>query len=353
MTLSAPLFAHAEPAKPEVKLGVGYSYLELDRTKFSTVTDFFVTSVIGHEENHDGRFDGYRLTGEITGLLPGRLGAFDTSFGVKGFYSAYSKDQNSRCAWNAFRDCAFLPFFDPDVTQIDLSGGFFSDWRTRTSRHVDHYGGAIEVRLDRGTVVQGGLKDAPQPVPSPFQVRFGLAARRLDQKLDLISTDVGVTADPVTLNEVLDATYFGGYAGFTASRELFPSTRLIFSTDAGLYHAQADYQGRYTATASLGGGPRASSIALSTDKPAFIGAINLELERELGWAKIALFAEGEWISYVPAVRYNETDLATPVASGLKPGSTIFDLTGRQNGTALGESTALTYTVGAKVSIPLR
>ncbi len=72
--------------------------------------------------------------------------------------------------------------------------------------------------------------------------------------------------------------------------------------------------------------------------------MNLALERDIGTATLALFGEAEWISYVPKVLYNDTDLN---------GGVPFDIVGAQNGTALGDGTALSYTVGARLSIPLR
>ena len=47
---------------------------------------------------------------------------------------------------------------------------------------------------------------------------------------------------------------------------------------------------------------------------------------------------------MPKVLYNDTDLN---------GGVPFDVVGFQNGTVLGEGSALSYTVGARLSMPLQ
>ena len=218
-----------------------------------------------------------------------------------------------------------------------------------------HWGAAVEIDLSRlsGAAAPslkdapGSLKDAPVAVaaePVPFQWRAGLAVRRLDQKTALISVDRGFTQDPVTLNDTLDATYYGGYIGFTTWKPLGAGLRLKLGGETGLYYTDADYKGAYTASASLGDdSPIAQSVTLSDNAPAFIGLLNLTLERDFGPATLGLFGEAEWISYVPKVLYNDTDLN---------GGVPFDIVGAQNGTELGNGSALSYTLGARLSIPL-
>ncbi len=352
--------AGAQQARPEVKLGIGWSMLHLDKTEFTAVTDFFVTETIDHVEDHDGELNGYRLSGEIAGLLPHMRGSWQIDTAVKGFYSRYEDEQNSRCTFTEDTDCAFFPLFDPNPEgrippsgsgkqdpgnyAPDLSGGFFSDWRTTTDREAVHWGVAVEWRFTRAMQQQVSLKDAPQPVASPFQWRVGLGARQLDQETSLTSVDFGPTADPVTLDDDLDTTYYGAYVGFTTARELGRGYRLSLSGETGLYYSDTDYHGRYTATDTLGGGPIAQSISLDDTSPAFIGLLNLSLEKQLTWGSVGLFGEAEWISHVPTVLHNDTD---------RNGGFPFDTIGNQDGTELGNSSAFTYTLGAKVSVPLR
>jgi hypothetical protein len=333
---------------PSINLGIGWSMLNINDVEFTAITDFFVTEVLDHQTNQDGELNGYRLTGELAGLMPHRRGNWLASFAVKGFYSRYEDSEQNRCVFTADTECVFFPLADPDTTDVfpDVSGGFFSDWLTDVDRTVVHWGAALEINLDRYAAPVYSLKDGPAPVEaSPFLWRAGLAVRRLDQELSLVSVDSGPTLDPVVLNEDLDTTYYGGYVGFTTWKPLDDGVRIKLSGETGIYYADAEYNGAYTATATLGdNAPIASSISLDDSAPAFIGLLNLALERDFGGVTLALFGEAEWISYVPKVLYNDTD----VNDGFP-----FDVTGTQDGTELGNGSALTYTLGARVSLPLQ
>jgi hypothetical protein len=161
--------------------------------------------------------------------------------------------------------------------------------------------------------------------------------------MHLFSVDRGPTADPVTLDDDLDTSYYGGYVGFHSVKEIGHVMRLKLSGETGLYYAHTDYEGAYSATASLGDdSPVNQSISLSDDAPAFIGLLHLLLERDFGRTTIGLFGEAEWLSYVPKVLYNDTDLN---------GGVPFDIVGTQDGTELGEGSAFAYTVGARLRFP--
>jgi hypothetical protein len=342
-----------ESDHPKFEVGIGWSFLHINDIEFTAVTDFFVTEVIDHQTDHDGELNGYKLTAGLTGLMAHRRGDWLASVGVKGFYSRYEDEEDGRCTFTAGTDCVFIPIVDPDPGIIDSSGGLFSDWFTSTDRSVTYWGAAVELSLTRysagGGLKDGGgsLKDAPAPVaePSPFTWKVGLGARRLDQQTDLFSEDLGPTLDPVTLSDDLDTTYYGAYVGFTTVKPIGGDFRLRLSGETGLYYADTEYFGAYTGSASLGTDqPVAESIALDDSRAAFIGTLNLSLEREVGWATVALFGEAEWLSYAPKVLYNDVDRA---------GGFPFDVNGTQDGTELGGGSALTYTLGARVSVPLR
>lgn len=360
--------AAAQTTPPTVSLGVGWSALHLDNTEFASVTDFFVTEVIGKTEDHDGQLNGARLSGEIAGLLSRSYGSWQGEAALKGFYSQYESDQSSRCAFSGTdTDCVFFPLFDPNPEgrdpegtgkkdpsnyAPDLSGGFFSDWRTQTEREATHWGVAVEWRFRRGEALPSlkdgtaaSLKDAPvAQQSSSFEWRTGLAFRKLDQKLKLTSTDLGPTADPVTLHDDLDSSYYGAYIGFGASRALGWGYRLSLSGETGLYYSDSKYDGKYTATDTLGGGPISQAISLSDDSPAFIGMLGVSLEKQVSFGTLGLFGEAEWISHVPKVLYNDVD---------RNGGFPFDTIGAQDGTEIGSGSAFGYTLGARVSIPLR
>lgn len=349
-------YAQQSGGAPAIHFGVGASFLHIDDLEFAVVTDFLVTEVLDHQSNHDGEMNGVKFDGGISGLMPHQRGDWLASFAVKGFYVRYEDAQQTRCIYSGTdTDCVFIPLVDPDPTGTigldggaDASGGFFADWLTDVERSVTHWGTAIEINLDSKAAQAApvSLKDAaPPPDPSPFQWRAGLAFRQLDQETSLISVDRGPTEDPVTLDETLDASYYGGYFGFAAWKALTPVYRLRLSAESGLYYAQTDYDATNTATNSLGDDtPVAAAVSLTDSRPAFIGLLSLALERDFGATTLSLFGEAEWISYVPKVLYNDTDLN---------GGVPFDIVGTQDGTELGEGSALSYMIGARISVPLR
>lgn len=352
----SPVQAQQSGGSPSIHFGVGASFLHIDDLEFAAITDFLVTEVQSHQSNHDGEMNGVKFNGGISGLMPHQRGEWLASFAAKGFYVQYEDSEQTRCVYSGTdTDCVFFPLVDPDPAGTiglaggaDASGGFFADWLTDVERGVTHWGAAIEVNLDSkaGQAAPVSLKDAAPPLePSPFQWRAGLALRQLDQETSLYSVDRGPTADPVTLNETLDATYYGGYFGFAAWKALTPAYRLRLSAESGLYYAKADYDATNTASASLGDdSPVAAAVSLTDSRPAFIGLLSLALERDFGATTLSLFGEAEWISYVPKVLYNDTDLN---------GGVPFDIVGTQNGTELGEGSALSYMIGARLSVPLR
>lgn len=320
--------------------------MNINDVKFAAITNFLVTEVLDHQSNEDGRLNGYKLTGGVSGLWSHYGGNWLVTAGLKGFYSRYEDDEQTRCVYTANTDCAFFPLVDPrpdGSSNGDGSGGNFADWLTDVSRKVVYWGGGIEFDFSRNAPQVYSLKDEPAPpVAEPFQWFVGLSVRQLNQDVSLYSVDRGPSADPVTLNDDLNTGYYGGYAGFSSSKEIGYGMRLKLAGEAGLYYAQTDYQGAYTATASLGDDSAvASSVSLSDDAPALIGLLHLLLERDFGQTTLGLFGEAEWLSYVPKVLYNDTDLN---------GGVPFDVIGSQNGTQLGEGSAFTYTVGARLSI---
>lgn len=330
--------------------------MNINDVKFAAITNFLVTEVLDHQSNEDGRLNGYKLTSEFSGLLPHYRGSWLATVGFKGFYSRYEDKEQTRCVYSSTTDCIFVPLVDPDPNGTfggngaDSSGGFFADWLTDVDRSVVYWGAAVEYRFSREAHQNQSLKDrslkdspGPQTAPAPFQWLAGLSIRQLNQDMSLYSVDRGPTADPVTLSDDLDASYYGGYVGFSSARPIGYGMRLKLSGQTGLYYAHTDYNGAYTATASLGDdSPVSSSVSLSDDAPAMIGLLHLLLERNFGQTTIGLFGEAEWLSYVPKVLYNDTDLS---------GGVPYDITGSQDGTELGEGSAFTYTIGARLHIP--
>jgi hypothetical protein len=341
--------AAAQQPGPKLEMGIGWSALHLDDIEFTARTNAIITEIIDHESDHDGEMNGYKLTGELSGLMPSQRGDWLMTVALRGFYSRYEDEQDSRCLFTADSDCAFIPLIDPDPATISLgqtTGGLGSDWRTNVEREAVYWGAALELDFDRYSAPAVSLKDsAPLPAPSLFHWRAGLSVRRLDQDTSLRSEDVGLLADPVLLTEDLNTNYFGGYFGFITWKPLDHGLRLKLGGETGLYYADTDYQGSYSSSASLAGPPVGpQSLSLSDSAPAFIGLLNLALERDFGNVTFSIFGEAEWISYVPKVLYNDTDLN---------GGVPFDIVGVQDGTELGDGSAISYTVGARVRMPLQ
>lgn len=71
--------------------------------------------------------------------------------------------------------------------------------------------------------------------------------------------------------------------------------------------------------------------------------MQLDLTKKINWGSIGVFGHAEYYSYAPRVSYNDTDLA---------GGGAFDIIGPQNGTALVDDDAFSFTVGGRLSIPL-
>jgi hypothetical protein len=335
----------ASPNGIVMSIDVGYSYLDLGSTKFTQIVDWLNLNVIGQVTDHDGEFDGVRTNLSFANLARGNLFGQRASLGVRGFYGHYEGDQNSSCTFvNLVSDCAVFPLVDPrSAGGADYSGGLFSDWRAHTSREVHNWGVAVEAVFGT-TEAQGGIKDTPVLVETPFQWRLGAAVKGLNQRTRYHAEDFGPLADPVTLSDKLDTTYYGAYVGFNTRQDLGGGYLLLLSGEGGIYYADTDYSGYYFATDRFSSpGPLEQRLSLSDDKAAFIGTLGLELRRNFGMATVGLFAEAEWYSYAPNMRYNNYD---------HNGGGILDLVGNNDGTSIGDGSAFVYTVGGRVTVPL-
>ena len=74
-----------------------------------------------------------------------------------------------------------------------------------------------------------------------------------------------------------------------------------------------------------------------------IGSTRLDMKRQSGWGTVGLYGQGEYLSYVPQVLYNNSDLATGV------------IWGGISGTRLASSSstdAFNLTAGIDLSVPL-
>jgi hypothetical protein len=76
------------------------------------------------------------------------------------------------------------------------------------------------------------------------------------------------------------------------------------SARASLYHADADYSGRFVTLQPLA--PPASRLSLSKDRAAFIGSVSLETRKQWGHhTSLSLITDYDYYSWVPEMRYTD------------------------------------------------
>ena len=71
--------------------------------------------------------------------------------------------------------------------------------------------------------------------------------------------------------------------------------------------------------------------------------LRIGLNRNIGWGSVGVFGQGEYLSYVPRIAYNNNDQA---------GGEPWGLVGTQVGTRVKSDDALNYTGGLNVSFKL-
>ena len=339
-SLMARLADAHRPIGSEFQLSGGYSWFGLpDMKNVTIVGGTLFNQAVGEQTTSDGSLDGGRIDARLsnfaTGVLPdGTL----LSFGVSGFYGNYEGTTNSHCQYGLTTDCAIVNIVDAN-TAIPNNTGPFGDLSVTTRRNVNYYGFAVDTGF--GGLVPGGLKDGPVVVPSPF--RIGLAMRGIDETSHLTSIDASV-CDPTTYKEILNTHYYGGFFGVQDKTLFDDGLTLGVDATAGLYYTDVSYQGHYngyTAVIPYGYFTDTGYVNSNLDRGSFIGTVRLDLQQQLGWGAVGVFAQGEYFSYVPKMIYNNNDVASGVIWG--------GISGNQNGTRIGSSDAWNLTTGLSVS----
>jgi hypothetical protein len=161
--------------------------------------------------------------------------------------------------------------------------------------------------------------------------------RGLDQDLTIKGSGDG-TSNLFDYRETLDTTYYGAYLTWGGEYSLFPALyggwglRSFIDLHAGIYSANADYNGNFT-----GKGIGGSRLGLSDDQAAFIGGVKFETRKQFSpRTSLSLLSEYEWYSYAPAMRYNDGD---GNAKGIVNDTHITD------GDAFSERTSLRLNIG--------
>ncbi len=337
------------PSGSQLSVSTGYSWVGLPDMKMVTVMSPPVagpgtmpSQALWQQTNAssaDGLRTDLRLANFAEGALPdGRL----LSFGLSGFYANYQSGTHTHCMYTVTTDCAIVNIVDFSFTQPNNTG-LGGELNVAVHRNVDYYGTAVDVRW--GDWAGGGQKDGPRAEAlSPF--RLGVAMRGISETANLTSVDPQVSA-PAKYKENLDTQYYGGFAGFEHEHGLGDGWSVHLDATAGVYYTTVDYQGRYTGYTLLiptGYFEEYGSVNSGLERASFIGSVRLDLKQQLGWGAIGLYGQGEYLSYVPRIAYNNNDQAS--------GYLLGGVNGTQSGTRIASGDAFNFTAGLNVSVPV-
>ncbi|MGO9171477.1 MAG: outer membrane beta-barrel protein [Rhodomicrobium sp.] len=343
-SLIARLGDARRPIGSELTVSGGYSWFGLPDMKNVTIVGGpLFNQAIGQETTGDGNLNGWRTDVGLANFA-GAATPFGNllSFGVSGFFANYQGTTSSHCMYSLTTDCAIVNIADVNPS-LPNNTGPFGNLNVTTNRDVNYYGAAVDARL--GWWVGGGYKDeGPVQELSPFRV--GVAMRGLDETANMTSIDP-LVCDPAKYKEILNAHYYGGYVGVERKEAFGDGWMIGIDATAGIYYTDTEYQGRYngyTAILPVGYFQDSGYVNGSQEKGSFIGTVRLDLKRQLGWGTVGVFGQGEYLSYVPRIAYNNNDQANGVPWG--------GLAGNQNGTRIASSDAFNFTTGLSVSVPV-
>lgn len=333
------------PKGADLTISSGYSMFELPGYKSTVVVGgpFFDQS-LNQLTDQDGKASGGRVDMQLANFAQYAVADGQTlSFSLSGFYGHYAGSNNTYCHYTDSTDCAFVNIVDFDTNE-ENNTGTFGILTTKTKRDVDYYGVSIDTRL--GDIITGSIKDSiPDLRYSPIKV--GLSARGLNDRTVLTSSDPGVCL-PVRFDDKLNTQYYGGYIGVVHQIQIVDGWSANFDGQAGLYLADTTYKGRYAGyvpviSPFVGFAGEHGSVDESKSKGAFIGALRLGLNRDLGWGMLGFYGQMEYLSYAPGVAHNTNDVA---------GGSPWGLQGAQSGTRIVSDDAINYTGGLSLTIKL-
>ena len=341
-SLYARLADAHRPIGSELSVSGGYSWFGLPGMKMvQHVGGPLWDQVTGTASNDNGNLNGWRTEVKLANFAqqPFPNGVL-TSFNVSGFFANYQGSTSSHCKYTGKMDCAIVNIVDGSSTQENNTGPF-GDLNVSTSRNVNYWGVTLDSRL--GTWGSGGWKDS---VPAGWLSFFklGVAVRGIDETAKLIAHDPLVSV-PARYKETVDAHYYGGFVGFEKA-VAFGAWRLGADATAGVYYTDMDYQGRYrayTPVIPVGYVLDSSNVSTSQVSASFIGTVRVDLKRQFGWGTAGVFGQGEYLSAVPRISYNNNDYA---------GGAPWGLIGTQTGTRLNSEGAFNATGGLTVSVPV-
>lgn len=314
-------------------------------------------NVIGAVKNSDDFGDeiGWNIGGSVSAPMTGANGRRKW-LSVSGFWANIEDDDSSQCNVTATTECAILPLVDVDpagfdtlTTLIGLPIVNETSFSISSSREVDHWGAALESRWELTPGVMGVTR-----APNPRYFGLGADIRGIDQDLDLTVTSAPNAefspANPFIYTESLDTRYYGAYTAWGGDVEPFLFRGLwqrwglqsSFALRGGVYYADTDYTGRVVDPTNVVAA-NATQLSLSSDDVAFIGGLALETRKKIGSrATLSLRSEYEYYSWVPDMRYNDTDLTG--------GGT--DFTGPNQGTSISSDDAFSMRTMLRLTIGL-
>jgi hypothetical protein len=329
---SAQDIGASQPWPAAVTGAVGWEHLGVGNVEFGGKYDFNTTAspIVATNEQQDGNFNGVRTDVMLSAPVQA-FGWSEAIVRVKGFYAPHDDSTVVNCvSASESAACDGTPLFDPSsVDNNSLGLGTGETVTYRTDRNVQHWGASLEAA-------------SANAMAGDLQHGFGIGYRAIGQDMDLSSlfSTSGLSQD---YDEALDTHYLGLYWGMNSERALSDGLRLTLGGEAGLYWARTDYDGTQTQTDLTG--PLSQSLSLDEDKAAFIGALNLGIEKPFRRFTLSGFMRGEYYSYAPEMAYNQTDAAAGFPGG-------FSIAGPNSGTSIGDRDAWSFTVGGAVRVPL-
>ena len=330
-----------------ISAGVGWHYIDLPETKFTLLLENPVDGqsdqTIEKFTDHDGDFNGYRFDGAVNDIMTVSPFGTPVTLGVKGFYAELDSSKSLVCDGfpNNGVDCSTSFLFDP--SPIFDNKGDASGLDSRTRRKVYHWGVAAE-----------GKTPATEMYGAQVQLKGGAAFRQFDQSLHLSNTEVvdnpgNTPNESADYSEDLETDYWGAYLGLIKTFALFQGVNLVLDGEAGIYYTETDYSGRLVYDFNSGGSGSSSQsftqlLSLSDDDVAFIGALNAQIDTDIGFGTASLFALGEYYSSAPRMVYADADTNTEDADNPTGG-----LVQR---TEIKDDDAWTLTLGGRVTVPI-
>jgi hypothetical protein len=319
-----PPAAHAQDAvtatygNTTISVGGGAQLLSLPDIRYTFLVNTNNGAVDRTLKNSDLNDYGGVVVGSVESLF-GYWGNTPVTGVASGFFVNVQDTDRKNCSSTSNLRC-FAENIVDNPNQSDSYG--YNSFTTNTKRDVDYWGAAGELRFGK----------APEPVPNGGGYLFRFAywgiggdVRGIDQANRIRLNGSGNV--PINYSETLDTTYSGaflsiggeynvlGYLGIGSSWGL----RSLLSLKAGIYNADADYNGRFAAPATAMRDAANTRLGLSDDQAAFIGSATFETRKQFSpRTSLSLVTDYEYYSFAPQMKYVNADAGN--CGGACPGT---------------------------------